>query len=380
MARGAEAVSAQHAPSAAGRPPPRRARGLRAWVRANLFANPFSAAATVLLAAALLRALPAATRWLFTGAVYAPDYEACRRLAYRAACWGFVAEKHRLILFGRYPYEEQWRPLVATVLVVAALAVTAHPRAWRRSVLVAWVPVLAAFFALLRGGVLGLSYVEPGLWGGLPLTVILTLVGVSASIPIGVALALGRRSRLPLVRAASTLYIEMVRGVPLITVLFVASFVFPLLLPQGLRLDVLARVAIGITFFQAAYMAEVVRGGLQALPRGQHEAAASLGLSWWQAQRKVVLPQALVLVIPSFVNSLLSTFMDTSLVTVVSMYDLTGALRLSLGDPRWRRFFLEGYLFVGAVYFVFCLAMSRYSHWLERRLGRWARRPEAFGA
>jgi general L-amino acid transport system permease protein len=166
----------------------------------------------------------------------------------------------------------------------------------------------------------------------------------------------------------------MVRGVPLITVLFVASFVFPLVLPRSLRLDALTRIAAGITLFQAAYMAEVVRGGLQALPRGQHEAAAALGLTWWQTQRRVILPQALVLVIPSFVNSLLSTFMDTSLVTVVSMYDLTGALRLALGDPRWRNFFLEGYLFVGAAYFSSCLAMSRYSAWLERRLARWARR------
>ena len=165
--------------------------------------------------------------------------------------------------------------------------------------------------------------------------------------------------------------IELVRGVPLITVLFVASFLFPLLLPQGLRLDALARVALGMTFFQAAYMAEVVRGGLQALPRGQGEAAEALGLSWWKVQRRVILPQALVLVIPSFVNSVLSTFLDTSLVTVVSIYDLTGALRLALGDPQWRNFFLEGYLFVGAVYFAFSFAMSRYSRWLERHLGRW---------
>ena len=324
-----------------------------------------------------MRVLPRAVRWLFTGAVYAPDYEACRRLAYRAACWGFVAEKHRLILFGRYPYTEQWRPLAATALVVGALAMTAHPRCWRRWLLPGWAVVLSSFLLLMRGGVLGLSSVEPGLWGGLPLTVLLTLIGISASIPLGIVLALGRRSRIPLGRGVSALYIELVRGVPLITALFVASFVFPLVLPPGLRLDALTRIALGITLFQAAYMAEVVRGGLQGLPRGQHEAADSLGLSWWQAQRRVILPQALVLVIPSFVNSLLSTFMDTSLVTVVSMYDLTGALRLALGDPLWRHFFLEGYLFVAAIYFTCCLAMSRYSAWLERRLGSWAQRPEA---
>jgi general L-amino acid transport system permease protein len=351
--------------------PPVRRRGPWAWLRANLFATVPSTVATLVFAAVLVRAVPRVVRWAVTGAVYSADYEACRALDHRAACWGFVAEKFRLILFGRYPYQQQWRPLVATLLVVAALGVSAHPRSWRRWLVALWAVVLPAFLLLMGGGVLGLDRVETGLWGGLPLTVLLTVIGVSASIPLGIVLALGRRSRLPLARGASTLYIEMARGVPLITVLFVASFVFPLILPRGLRIDVLTRVAAGITLFQAAYMAEVVRGGLQALPRGQHEAAASIGLSWWRTQRRVILPQALVLVIPSFVNSLLSTFMDTSLVTVVSMYDLTGALRLALGDPQWRNFFLEGYLFVGAIYFACCFGMSRYSAWLERRLGRW---------
>jgi general L-amino acid transport system permease protein len=368
-------ASTPPAASAGDRPPPARRGSVWAWLRANLFANAASTVATLLAGAALVRFLPGALRWLVTDAVFSADYERCRALDRHAACWGFVAEKHRLILFGRYPYEEQWRPAVATALVVLALVVTAHPRSWRRALVPAWALVVAVFLALLRGGVLGLAPVEPGAWGGLPLTVLLTLVGMTASIPLGIVLALGRRSRLPFARSAAALYIELVRGVPLITVLFVASFVFPLVLPPQLRLDVLTRVALGITLFQAAYIAEVVRGGLQALPRGQHEAAASLGLGFWQTQRKVILPQALVLVIPSLVNSLLSTFMDTSLVTVVSMYDLTGALRLALGDARWRHFFIEGYLFVGAVYFVACLAMSRYSAWLERRLGRWAERP-----
>jgi general L-amino acid transport system permease protein len=359
-------------PVAAREPPPPR-RGVIAWLRANLFASAPSAVATGIMLVGLAWFLPRAVRWLFVDAVWTANYEACRALDYRAACWGFVAEKHRLILFGRYPWSEQWRPLVATILFLGAIAVTAHPRAWRRGVLAIWVPVVAAFFLLLRGGVLGLTPVEPGAWGGLPLTIALTALVVAGSIPLGVVLALARRSRMPLVRGLATLYIELVRGVPLITVLFVASFLFPLLLPQGLRLDALARVALGMTFFQAAYMAEVVRGGLQALPRGQGEAAEAIGLPWWKVQRRVILPQALVLVIPSFVNSVLSTFLDTSLVTVVSIYDLTGALRLALGDPQWRNFFLEGYLFVGVVYFTCSLTLSRYSHWLERHLGRWAR-------
>lgn len=350
------------------------APGPAGWVRRNLFATPASAFATVLLGALLALAVPRAVRWALTGAVFRADEAACRALEHHAACWGFVAEKHRLILFGRYPYEQQWRPLLATALVLAMLAATAFPRLWRRSVLAAWALVLAAFLLLMGGGALGLSRVDPGEWGGLPLTVLLTAVAMTASLPLGLLLALGRRSRLPLARALASAYVELVRGVPLITVLFVASFVLPLLLPQGLRLGALSRICVAMTLFQAAYLAEVVRGGLQALPRGQHEAAASLGLGYWKTQRRIILPQALVLVIPSFVNSLLSTFMDTSLVTVVSMYDLTGSLRLALGDPQWRSFFLEGYLFVAGIYFVACLAMSRYSQWLEGRLGGWARR------
>ena len=353
---------------AGARLPPVRRRGPWAWARANLFATVPSTIATVVFAATLARALPRIARWAVTGAVWSADYDACRQLAYRAACWGFVAEKHRLILFGRYPYPEQWRPLVGTLLVVAALGASAHPRCWRRWLVAVWAVVLPAFLVLMGGGVLGLTPVETGLWGGRPLTIHLPLVGVSISIPLGVVLALGRRSRMPLVRGVSTLYIELVRGVPLITVLFVATFVLPLLLPTGVHLDPFWRIVIGLVLFQAAYMAETVRGGLQSVPRAQSEAATSLGLTWWQVQRSVVLPQALVAVIPAFVNNLLSTFMDTSLVAVVSMYDLTGSLRLALGDPRWRDFFIEGYLFVAAIYFGGSFAMSRYSLWLEQRL------------
>jgi general L-amino acid transport system permease protein len=371
-----DAAAPDFAAGPAARPPPARAGGALAWARRELFGTAPSALATLAVAAGAAWALPGLWHWLAGGAVFRADYEACRALEYRAACWGFVAEKWRLILFGRYPWAEQWRAGLATAGLLALLAASAVPRTWRRGLLLAWAVGLAAFLVLLGGGVAGLAPVDPGLWGGLPLTLLLTLVGMGASIPLGIVLALARGSELPLARSAATVYIELVRGVPLITVLFTASYVLPLVLPEGLRLGTLSRICLAITLFQASYLAEVVRGGLQALPRGQLEAAASLGLSWWQTQRKVVLPQALVVVIPSFVNSLLSTFMDTSLVTVVSMYDLTGSLRLALGDPRWRNFFIEGYLFVGAIYFAGCLAMSRYSQWLERRLGGWMRRAE----
>lgn len=347
------------------------AAGWPGRLRARLFYGPGATLATLVLLALLGGALWQVIDWALLRAVTAPDAAACKA-AERGACWGFVAEKWRLILFGRYPYEAQWRPALATFVVVAMLLASAWPALWNRrgaaGLAAGWALAFTAFFVLMLGGVFGLEPVGTERWGGLPLTVILTLIGMAASSPLGVLLALGRRAEMPLLRTLCTAYIELVRGVPFITVLFVATFVFPLVLPPGWRIDPFWRIVIGMVLFQSAYMAETVRGGLQTLPRGQRDAGISLGLGYWQLQRFVVLPQALVAVIPSFVNNLLSTFMDTSLVTVVSMYDLTGALRLALGDPVWREFFIEGYLFIAAIYFASCFALSRYSQWLERRL------------
>ena len=313
--------------------------------------------------------------WAVIEAVFRADPNACYRAG--GACWGFVTEKWRLIIFGRFPYDEQWRPAVATAAIVLMLVASACPRFWNRKgsrlLAAGWTVAFAVFFGLMYGGLAGLSAVPTDSWGGLPLTVILTLLGIGISTPIGILLALGRRSNLSVLRVLSTGYIELVRGVPLITVLFVASFVFPLLLPSGVRIDPFWRVAGGIILFQAAYMAETVRGGLQTVPAGQFLAADSLGLSVAQRYIYVILPQALVAVIPAFVNNLLSMFMDTSLVTVVSMFDLTGSLQLALGDANWRDFFREGYIFVAAIYFVCSFVMSRYSQWLETRIGAGAK-------
>ena len=357
-------MSATSAPSA-----PRES--LLESARRRFFYGPAASFVTVAAAGLLAWLAWLALDWAVVRAVVQADYAACK-LPDRGACWGFVAEKWRLIIFGRYPFEEQWRPTLATAAVLAMLVASALPAGWSRRgarwLGAGWIAALAVFFLLMLGGVFGLSAVGTERWGGLPLTVILTLVAMGASSPIGVLLALARRSQLPLLRSLATSYIELVRGVPLLTVLFIATFVFPLVLPPGWRIDPFWRVAIGLVLFQAAYMAETVRGGLQTLPRGQLDAGRSLGLRYWQLQRTVVIPQALVAVIPAFVNNLLSTFMDTSLVTVVSMYDLTGSLRLALGDPRWRDFFIEGYLFIASIYFAASFAMSRYSQWLERRL------------
>jgi general L-amino acid transport system permease protein len=222
---------------------------------------------------------------------------------------------------------------------------------------------------MMKGGVLGLSEVPTDSWGGLPLTIMLSTLGIVLAFPISVLVALGRRSNLPAIRSLCIVYVELIRGVPLISVLFMASFLFPLFMPVGKSPDVLIRVLVGITLFAAAYLAETVRGGLQAIPKGQVEAAESLGLSYWQTQRKVVLPQALAIVVPSIMNSFIAIFKDTSLVTIVSLYELTGSMQLALNsDANWRPYKIEGYLFIAAIYFIFCFAMSRYSLWIEQQV------------
>jgi general L-amino acid transport system permease protein len=307
-------------------------------------------------------------------AVVAPDNAACRAAHEHGACWGVVAEKGRLILFGRYPYEEQWRPLAACAILIALLVASCLRPFWKAWLAPLWVLVLALCFVLMRGGVFGLTPVETELWGGFPLTMALSVVSLAVAFPLAILVALGRSSKLPAIRAVCVIYVELIRGVPLISVLFMASFMFPLFMPQGTTIDKLLRVLVGMTLFAAAYLAEVVRGGLQALPKGQVEAAQALGLTYWQTTRKIVLPQALRLVVPAIVNSFISTFKDTSLVTIVSLYDLTGALQLALGDADWRKFFLEGQLFVAGVYFVCCFALSRYSRWVEGYLNTGMRR------
>lgn len=352
------------------RPAPLRSIGLLAWLRASLFCDGTTSLATLTILALLAWWLPPLLDWAVWRAHFAPRFEPCTAEG-AGACWGVVAEKYRFILLGRYPFEEQWRPLIATLLLLALLVVSCIRWFWHRWLPALWLAVLGLYFALMYGDVAGLSKVPTDGWGGLPLTLLLSTLSIALAFPLALLVALGRRSALPVIRALCTVYVELVRGVPLVSVLFMASFLFPLFMPQGLSIDVLVRVIVGITLFAAAYMAEVIRGGLQAVPRGQLEAAAALGLGYWQTQRRVVLPQALTAVLPGLMNNFIAIFKDTSLVTIVSLYELTGALGLALNsDADWRPYKIEGYLFIAAIYFVFCFAMSRYSVWVERRLNR----------
>jgi general L-amino acid transport system permease protein len=251
--------------------------------------------------------------------------------------------------------------------VLLALWIASALRAcWRPWLAGLWAGGLIVIGVLMWGGLFGLPYVENERWGGLILTLLLTTIGLAAAFPLSIALALGRRSELPVIRALSVAYIELIRGVPLISLLFMASVMLPLFLPGGMTIDKLARAQIALVLFAAAYLAEVVRGGLQAIPRGQYDAAAALGLSYWNAMRSVILPQALRIAVPPLVNTCIGFFKDTSLVLIIGLFDLLSTLKVALSEPAWTGFGVEAYLFAALVYFVFCFAMSRYSRRFER--------------
>lgn len=356
-----------HTPTSTVSGPPPLQRGPLGWLRQNLFSSPLNAILTALSAWLLLMTVPAMIDWLFIKANFdAQTAQDCRASA--GACWAFIREKHRLILFGIYPYDEQWRPLLASILLTLLIVCSCVRWFWKPWLPLLWLVGLSVVGILMWGGVLGLSYVENSLWGGLPLTLILATFGIAFAFPLGLLLALGRTSRLPAVKAVCVVYIELIRGVPLISLLFMSSVMLPLFMPEGFNIDKLLRAQIAIILFAAAYIAETVRGGLQAIPKGQYEGAASLGLSYWRTMRQIILPQALKIVIPPLVGIFISLFKDTSLVVIIGIFDLTQAAKVALSDAAWRGFSREAYLFIALIYFVFCYSISRYSRSLERRL------------
>jgi len=343
------------------------------WVRANLFSSWPNAIATLVIVWLAWKLAVPFLDWAFAQAIWtAPDSKVCRDAKGVSACWALIHEKHRFILFGTYPFEQQWRPALVVLILLALYIVSALRACWRPWLALAWIAGLAAIGVLMWGGVLGLRYVENERWGGLALTLLLATFGIALAFPLSILLALGRRSQLPVLRLLCVIYIELIRGVPLISLLFMASVMLPLFLPEGMSIDKLLRAQIALILFAAAYLAEVVRGGLQALPRGQYEAAQALGLSYWRMTWLIVLPQALRISIPPLVNTFIGFFKDTSLVLIIGLFDLLTTVNVSIGEPKWVGFGIEAYVFVSAVYFVFCFAMSRYSQDLEQELGRGA--------
>lgn len=344
----------------ASRLPPRRSR--RSTIRL-LFGDLVGVTLTLLTVGLLVLLLPALD-WAILNAVWTTDNpEDCRT---GGACWAFVAEKSRLILFGLYPPEEHWRPTAVMILTLAMVLFSLSPRLWGRRLLLVWGGSIALMLVLMHGGVLGLPTVPTAQWGGLPVTLLLAVLSLGLGFPVAVLLALGRRSALPVPRLLSVLAIEVVRGLPLVGLLFVASILLPLLLPEGWTIDKLGRTLAALTIFAAAYLAEVIRGGLQGVGPGQEEAARALGLPFWRTVWHIILPQAIQKVIPPLTNTAIVMVKNTSLVIIVGVYDMLGAGRAAASDPAWPAPFAETYLFVAVIYFVICFGISLYARWLER--------------
>jgi general L-amino acid transport system permease protein len=364
------------------RAPPITLTGPIGWMRQNLFGSWLSSAVTLLLIYLIVTRALAFIDWAFINAIWSvpstpagPDTRACRALQGAGACWALIGEKYRFILFGTYPYEQQWRPAIVIALFVGLYVVSAMKRFWRKELALIWIVMLTVIGILMWGGVLGLPYVPQERWGGLPITLILATFGIALAFPVAIFVALGRRStKLPAVKMLCVMYVELIRGVPLISLLFMASVMFPLFLPEGITIDKLLRAQVAIILFTGAYLAEVIRGGLQALPKGQYEAADAMGLTYWQKTSFIILPQALRLVIPPLVNTFIGLFKDTSLVLIIGIFDLLTAGKTAIVEPAWQGFGVEVYVAVGVIYFVFCFAMSKYSQSLEADFNRHVRR------
>ncbi len=349
-------------------PPPSTSVGVIGWLRRNLFSSPLNSLLTLFCLYLLYQFVPPIINWAFLDANWVGNTkEACTN---DGACWVFIKVRFGQFMFGLYPETERWRVIAAFALIgllISYLLIDGLPKKkWVAGFTILGFPVVA--YALFYGGWFGLPVVETYKWGGLMLTLILSTVGMFFALPFGVVLALGRRSEMPVARSLSVVFIELWRGVPLITVLFMSSVMLPLFMPDNVRIDKLVRALIGISLFQSAYMAEVIRGGLQAMPKGQFEAADALGLSYWQSMYLVVLPQALKTVIPGIVNTFIELFKDTTLVLIIGLFDLLGIIQQAFTDSKWLGFSVEGYVFAGLVYWIFCFSMSQYSQYLERKL------------
>ena len=345
---------------------PIRKIGALAWLKENLFNTWYNSVLTMLTLLALYYVIPPFVQWAFIDSLWNSSAEACRDI--EGACWSIVPRNIKFIILGFFPEGQEWRPILAMILLLALVVYSKERSRWNKYLAWLWVANLIIMGTLMYGGVFGMPIVETGQWSGLPLTMMLSFFGMVAAYPLGVVLALGRRSKMPAIKTLCVVYIEMIRGVPLISLLFMSSIMFPLFLPDGMTLDKVLRAQVAIIMFTAAYIAEVVRGGLQAMPRGQYEAADSLGLNYRQTMRLIILPQALKIVIPPTVGILLSAFKDTSLVVIIALYDVLKTTKVTLQNPQWTGYSTEAYVFLAVLYFICCYAMSSYSRRLEREL------------
>ena len=346
--------------------PPATEVGIVGWLHGNLFNTWYNSVLTVLVLLLLWQFIPPFFNWAFVDSVWNTPADVCYETD--GACWSIIPQNISFILFGFFPDGQQWRPILAMLLLLGMVFYSKDRKHWKRSLGIYWLIGLIVMATLMYGGLFGMPVVETSQWSGLPLTFLLALFGMVGAYPLGVLLALGRQSRMPAIKSLCVIYIELIRGVPLISLLFMSSVMFPLFLPEGVTIDKVLRAQVAIILFTAAYIAEVVRGGLQAMPRGQFEAADSLGLTYNQTMRLIILPQALKIVIPPTVGILLSAFKDTSLVVIIALYDVLKTTKVTLSNPKWAGFSTEAYIFLAVLYFICCYAMSSYSRKLEKEL------------
>jgi general L-amino acid transport system permease protein len=345
--------------------PPISSIGAIGWIRGNLLSSPGNTILTLIIMGLLWFSVIPFLKWALIDAVWSPDAN-CGDAT--GACWSVISYNYKIILFGFYPQHILWRPVTAIVLLVTLLFISRNRKYWNSYLGYAWIFSLFVMGVLLKGGIIGLAPVDIEKWGGLILTLLLSVFGLTAAYPLGILLALGRQSHMPVIKTFSVFYIELIRGVPLISLLFMSSVVFPLFLPEGVSISGILRAQVAIIMFTAAYIAEVVRGGLQGMNRGQFEAAESIGLNYPQTMRLIILPQALKIVIPPSVSILISAFKDTSLVVIIGLYDLLKTTQSTLSEPRWMGFSAEAYIFIALIYFICCFFMSNYSRRLEKEL------------
>jgi general L-amino acid transport system permease protein len=345
--------------------PPIASIGVIGWIRGNLLSSPANTILTLAILSILWFSIIPLIKWALIDASWHPD-ASCRETT--GACWSIISSNYKIILFGFYPQDILWRPITAIVLLVTLLFISRNRKYWNAFLGYTWLISLVIMGILLKGGILGLEPVDIQQWGGIILTLLLSVFGLTVAYPLGIILALGRQSDMPVIKTFSVFYIELIRGVPLISLLFMSSVVFPLFLPEGVSINGILRAQVAIILFTAAYIAEVVRGGLQGMNQGQFEAAESIGLNYAQTMRLIILPQALKIVIPPSVSVLISAFKDTSLVVIIGLYDLLKTTQSVLSEPKWMGFSAEAYLFIALVYFVCCFFMSNYSRKLEKEL------------
>lgn len=343
---------------------PSNTKGVTRWVHENLFSSPLNVALTLLGVMILAIVIPPFLKWAYINANFVGSTrEDCNG---GGACWVFIRMKIDMFMYGFYPSSMRWRVNTVYVLFFALIAAFKFLKSPMAKVVLAHLYFIAGFI-LVHGGLFGLESVPTDKWGGLMLTILVAAVGIIAAFPLGVILALGRASHLPIIKSISVTYIEFIRGVPLITILFMSSIILPLFFPEGVSFDKLLRALIGIAMFEAAYIAENIRGGLQSIPKGQYEAADAIGLSYWQKMFLVILPQALKVAIPNLVGVSIALFQDTTLVLIIGLFDLLAMVRLSAADSYWLGYETEGYVFVTFIFWFFCYSMSTFSQKLEKR-------------